>query len=514
MAGLLLGVDVGTTGVRAGAYDAQGLKLAEASEACPHEAPAPGRAEADAEAWWSAAARVIAQVGAAAPLAQVEAVAVTGQAPTAVLVDADGRPVRRAILWLDVRAAEQARAIDAALGAGRAAAIGGNRMHAYFLGPKLAWLRAHDPAAMDRAALVLQSHAFVAMRLTGEAACDPSTAMLCAPLFDARAGARARVDEGAGANARVGAGAGAWSEEGARAVGIATEKLPRLVRAHDVVGRVTRAAAAATGLREGTPVAAGGGDFAASALGAGVVDEGEACLMLGTAGNLLMPRTTPGFDARLIQSHAVGADRWLSLGGTLCGAALEWFRRVFAPGEAWEALEAEAAAVDPAASGLLFVPYLQGERTPIWDEAARGTLAGLDLAHGRGHVLRALMEGIALGFRDCMRVAEEGGVRFGAAGERRCEVVATDGAGKSALLRQALADALGVPVAWSSGGGGTLEGAAMLAGLAAGVFPTARTAADAFAAARPAPLRHMPDPRAHARLGEALARRHALYGAN
>jgi xylulokinase len=251
--------------------------------------------------------------------------------------------------------------------------------------------------------------------------------------------------------------------------------------------------------------------------------------MLGTAGNLLVPRASPGFDARLIQSHAVGSDGWLSLGGTLCGAALEWFRRVFAPGVPWEALEAEAAAVDADASGLLFVPYLQGERTPIWDESARATIAGLDLSHGRAHVLRALMEGIALGFRDCMLVAEEGGVRFGGHGSRDgggsahgdghghghgygygYEIVATDGAGKSALLRQTLADALGVPVAWSSGGGGTLEGAAMLAGLAAGVFPTARSAADAFAGARPARIRHAPDPRAQARLRRALERRRAL----
>jgi xylulokinase len=482
---LLLGIDVGTTGVRAGAFDPDGRCAAEASEACPHEAPAPGWAEADPEAWWAAACRLCARLGQSVPLDRVEAVAVTGQAPTAVLVDGAGGPVRRAILWLDVRADAEARRLEAALGRERAEAIGGNRVHAYYLGPKLAWLREHDGAALDRAALVLQSHAFVALRLTGEAACDPSTAMLCAPLFDPRAGT--------------------WSDEAARAAGVSLGLLPRMVRAHDVLGAVSRAAAAATGLREGTPVVAGGGDFAASALGAGVVDEGEACLMLGTAGNLLVPTCEPRFDTRLINSHHVGCDRWLSLGGTLCGAALEWFRRTFAPGADWDALEVEAGAVEPGASDLLVLPYLQGERTPVWDESARGAIVGLDLTHGRGHVYRALLEGIALGFADCLSVLVDGGVRVG-------EVVATDGAGRSAMLRQTLADALGVPVAWSSGGGGTLEGAAMLAGLGVGALASARAAADAWRAARPPRLRHVPDARAHARLRRDLERRRALYG--
>lgn len=473
---LLLGIDIGTTGVRAGVFDEQGLPVAEASAACPASTPAPGHAEADAEGWWTAVRDVCGRVGQRTPLARIEGIAVVGQAPTAVLVDADARPLRPAILWIDVRAAAEARQVEAALGAGRAEALGGNRMHAYYLGPKLAWLRAHEPDVLDRAAHVLQSHAFVAMRLTGRAACDPSTAMLCTPLYDARAGT--------------------WSEEACRVVGVGTRALPAVMRSHDVLGAVTRAAADATGLREGTPVVSGGGDFAASALGAGVVEEGRACLMLGTSGNLLVPTDEPRFDSRLINSHHVGCDRWLALGGTLCGAALEWFRSVFAPGVAWETLEAEAAAVDVSRSELLFLPYLQGERTPIWDESARGVLAGLDLSHGRGHVLRALMDGIALGFRHCLSVARERGLRFD-------EVVATDGAGKSALLRQTLADAMGLPLLWSDGGSGTLLGAAILAGLGTGVFSTA----DVASGWRKVDARHEPDPAAHARLSRSFSRR-------
>jgi xylulokinase len=480
--GQLLGIDIGTTGVRGAVIDAHGGIVAEANEACAPDTDAPGIVEADAEAWWNAARTVIRRLAQDATLAHIDGIGVTGQAPTAVLVDGSGRPVRRAILWLDVRAEAEARALDDALGPGRAEAIGGNRMHSYYLGPKLAWLRAHEPEALDRAARVLQSHAFIAMRLTGEAACDPSTAMLCAPLFDVSTRA--------------------WSTEGARAAGVDARVLPTIARAHDVIGGVTREAAAATGLREGTPVVAGGGDFAASALGVGVVDEGEACLMLGTAGNLLMPMDQPRFDSRLVNSHHVGCDRWLALGGTLCGAALEWFRGACAPGVDWDTLEQEAREVAIGAGGLVVLPYFQGERTPIWDARARGVFFGLDMTHTRAHLYRALIEGIALGFRHCLAVAEELGVRFG-------EVLAANGAGRSALLRQALSDALGVPVTWIREGGGTVTGAAVLAGLGVGVLQNARVA-------RTWPqevVRHEPDLRAHARLVDVFARRVSLYAA-
>jgi xylulokinase len=284
--------------------------------------------------------------------------------------------------------------------------------------------------------------------------------------------------------------------------------LPRIARSHDVVGRVTRDAAAATGLREGTPVVGGGGDFAASALGAGVVDEGQACLMLGTAGNLLVPSREPRFDDRLINSHHVGCDRWLSLGGTICGAALEWFRAACAPGVDWSTLEAEAAAVTPRPSDPVMLPYLQGERTPIWDESARGVLFGLELTHHRGHLYRAVLDGIALGFRHCLAVTREAGVALH-------EVVAANGAGKNALLRQTLADALGVPVLWSAGDGipATVRGAAILGGLGCGTLRDVAAIAPGRGQQEGQVVRHEPDPQAHARLEGVFARRTALYDA-
>jgi xylulokinase len=497
---VLLGIDIGTTGVRAAVVDHEGRIVADVSEPCPASMPEAGHAEIDAERWWVIVGQLTTRLarlpqlahlapgpglGQPALLGAIEAIGVTGQAPTAVLVDDHGRPTGPALLWLDVRAADEARALDVALGPGGAEAIGGNRMHAYWLGPKLSWIRRHAPARLDRARWVLQSHAFVVHRLTGEAVCDRSTAMLCAPLFDARAQS--------------------WSAEGAAAAGVDPRILPPVVRAHDVVGAVTRDAARATGLREGTPVVAGGGDFAASALGAGVLEEGEACLMLGTAGNLLLPRREPVFDPRLINSHHVGSDRWLSLGGTLCGAALEWFRGACAPDVPWDTLEREAGAVAVGAEGLTVLPYFQGERTPIWDEQARAVFFGATLRHGRGHLYRAVLDGIAASFRHCLAVAAESGLRC-------TEVVATNGAGRSPLLRQALTDALEVPLTWVGDGGGTVLGAAILAGMGIGVWPDGAIARRARDRATHV-ARHAPDPQASAAFRALLDRRVDLYEA-
>ncbi|MDB4942716.1 MAG: Xylulose kinase, partial [Labilithrix sp.] len=428
----LVGIDIGTTGVRVAVIDESGVMLADASLPCPPQVPRRGLAEADPEAWWTCAIRLLAEVGRTVPLGDVAGVAVTGQAPTVVLVDAAGAVVRPAILWLDTRAEAEEKALATP---------------AYYLGPKLAWLAAHEPESLDGARWLLQSHAFLAQRLTGEVAFDRSTAALAAPLFDL--------------------GSLAWREP--RSL-VDASLLPPVMRAEDRLGVVSRAAAEATGLRAGTPVAVGGGDFAAAALGAGVLREGESCLMLGTAGNLLVPRASAGRDPRLINAHHVGVGSYLSLGGTLSGGAQEWARRALAgDGGAlmsFEALDAEASRVRPGSEGLLFLPYLQGERTPIWDVTARGSFVGLGLGHGRGHLWRAVLEGIALGFVDCQAVLEEDGVVLR-------EVTAANGGGKSALFRQILCDALGVPLAYTPRGGGTVAGAAILAGLASGVLGSA-----------------------------------------
>lgn len=455
MTARLLGIDIGTTGVRAAVFDGGGTMLDDASEPCPYDAPEPGWAEIDPERWWAAAGAALGRLPAEL-VASVDAVAVVGQAPTAVLLG--GARPRPAVLWLDTRAEAEARAM---------------KIPAYYLGPKLAWLAAHGH--LEGVTSVVQSHAYLAYRLTGELATDASTAALCLPHFDLAT--RAWAEEGAASPARL---------------------FPTLRDAHAIVGAVR---ANPFGLREGTPVVGGGGDFAAATLGAGVVAEGEACLMLGTAGNLLVPRSTPGKDPRLIHAHHVGAPAWLSLGGTLSGGAQEWLRTALG-GATHAELDADAERVASGAEGLLFLPYLQGERTPIWDTEARGHFAGLGLHHGRGHLWRALLEGIALSFVDCQEVLESDGVRLR-------EVVAANGGGRSPLFRQILCDALGVPLEYTPVSGGTVAGAAMLAGLGIGALTTA---ADAKAW-RGEVIRHEPRAAAHARYRALLPVRRGLYEA-
>jgi xylulokinase len=479
----LLGLDIGTTGVRAALYDADGTLLGDASVRCAFDSPSPGFAEIDAERWWRATQRVLSELAMSsilASLSEVSAIAVVGQAPTLALVDETGNALGPAILWLDTRASAEAKALG---------------QHPYYLGPKLRWL-AQSPGrdSLRRARWLLQAHAYIAYKLTGKAAVDPSTAALCSPLFELESRR--------------------WEHKDLSSFGLRTEQLPPVRRAEEILGEVISAAARTIGhgLPPGTPVVVGGGDFAAAALGSGVIDEGEACLMLGTAGNLLLPRRSPGTDDRLINAHHVGVDRWLSLGGTLSGGAHEWLRNAIsrplgAPSTAvrhslpsFDLLDDEAATLSPGSDGLVFLPYLQGERTPIWDAEARGAYVGLHLQHGRGHLWRAMLEGVALSFASCQRVLEEDGIRLR-------DVIATDGGGKSPLFRQILCDALGIPLGYAPMSGGTVAGAAILAGLGTGAI---RASEDARRW-RGALVMHEPTPSAHARYRELLELRQASY---
>jgi xylulokinase len=285
-------------------------------------------------------------------------------------------------------------------------------------------------------------------------------------------------------------------------MGVDRAWLPEIKPSHAIAGRVTAAAARETGLSEGTPIAVGGADFAASTLAAGVTEPGEACLMLGTAGNLIMPLAAPDFDTRLINSHHVGCERYLTLGGTLSGALQEWFRSVVAPRATFETLDAEAAAVPAGADGLRLLPYLQGERTPVWDAGARGAFVGLSLVHGRGHLYRAVLEAVAVSFRHCAEIAAEKGLRL-------TEVIAVNGGARSGLWRQILCDALGVPLHYVPDGGGAPTGGALLAGIAVGLLPGVETARRW----RGALVRHAPDATRTAIYDDLLTARRALYPA-
>jgi len=477
---LLLGIDLGTASAKAGLFTPAGRRVALATAAYSYRVPHPGWAEMDAEDWWEATCRLVrallAQAGARPE--SVAAIGVSGQVPTLLPVDGAGRPVGPAILWLDTRSEVEAQEIADRLGRESCERIGGNRIHPYYLGPKLLWFMRHHRDVFLRTKRLLQSHSYPVLRLTGEVVTDYSCGALCAPLYDGPARA--------------------WAGRICNALDISTDLLPSLCPAQALAGTVTRAAAEATGLCPGTPVAVGGGDFACSTLGAGVLEEGEACLMLGTAGNLIMPLKEPCFDPRLINSHHVGCDRFLALGGVLSGAVIEWCRATLGAEESsFGRLEAEAAAVPPGAEGLLLLPHLQGTRSPTWNVRARGVLFGLSLHHGRGHLYRATLEGIGFSLRQCLAVMEERGFRL-------TEIVAVNGGARSRLWRQILADILGVPLVYAPEDAGAPGGAAILAGIAAGVLE----GAEAARAWRGRTERHDPAPATHRRYEELFP----LYG--
>jgi xylulokinase len=342
---------------------------------------------------------------------------------------------------LDRRSAPQVDWLVERLGQEKAEKISGNILDSYYGGVKWLWFYQNEPDYYKQTWKILQANSFVILKLTGEAVVDHSQAGLCSPIYNLYQGI--------------------WDEETCDLMGIAVSKLPVIRNSWEVVGQVTNQAAKDTYLPEGTPVVCGGGDYACACLGAGVMKKGAAAMMLGTAGNLLMP-VAERSDVRLFNTRHVTGER-LSLGGVMAGGSVHWFRAML--GDESPAflsiLEEEALLVSPGAEGLIFLPYLMGERTPIWDPSARGVFIGLSSHHRRGHLYRAVLEGVALAFRQMMEI-------FSEMGSPIQEVVAINGGANSALWRQIFADVLGVPIRWRPNSGGTALGAAFLAALGAG----------------------------------------------
>lgn len=438
-------VDIGTSSTKVTSFSTSGQQLASLGARYEVSMPQPGWAEQDPEIWWQAVCRLCNELTAAHPDVEVLALVTSGQAPSCVPIDLDGKPLRPAVLWLDRRSTGQVDWLRERLGEERAYAISGNRLDSYFGGLKWLWFRQNEPELFRRTWKILQANSFITYKLTGQAVIDPSQAGLCSPCFDIAQ--------------RV------WSPEVLRILDIPLEKLPDILPSAAVVGDLTPEAARLTGLKAGLPVVCGGGDFACSCLGAGVTQAGSAAMMLGTAGNLLVPDPPRG-DARLLNTvHLTGQN--LSLGGVMAGGATQWFTGNVLGLEGsdfYARLESEAAQTPPGADGLIFLPYLMGERTPIWDAQARGVMLGLTSRHTHAHLYRAIMEGVAYAYRQMADVLR-------ASGSRLDYAVAMDGGANSALWRQIFSDILNLPVHWRGGSGGTGLGTAFLAAVAIGVEP-------------------------------------------
>jgi xylulokinase len=462
--GLVLGIDVSTTATKAVLVDPAGNVRGIGTAEYDVSMPQPLWSEQDPAAWWDAAQSAIRAVlaSAGATGADVEAVGLTGQMHGAVLLDDTGTVLRPAILWNDQRTGEECDEIRASVGPDRLIAITGNDAITGFTAPKLLWVRHHEPDTWARLAHVLLPKDYLRYRLTGDYAMDKADGSGTI-LFDLAARD--------------------WSQEVLRDLGLDSACFPPTFEGPQVTGTITRSAASATGLLEGTPIVAGGGDQAANAVGVGVVAEGTVALSLGTSGVIFATTSAPRHDPKgRVHSfcHAV-PGRWHLMSVMLSAAgSLRWFRDALAPSEAFGELAASAAEVDAAADGLFFLPYLSGERSPYPDPRARGAFVGLALRHDRRHLARAVLEGVAFGLRDGLDLMVDAGM------PRPHQIRASGGGLASHLWVQILADVLDAELVTTSTTEGAAFGAAILAAVGVGWFRDVPAAADALVQTTPA----------------------------
>lgn len=460
----VLGIDVSTTATKAVIVDAKGAVRGIGTAEYGFATPQPTWSEQEPQLWWDGAVAAIRAVLASTGVdaANIAAVGLTGQMHGAVLLDAAGQVLRPAILWNDQRTAAECDLIRAALGPQRLIAITGNDAMTGFTAPKLVWVREHEPDTWARVAHVLLPKDYLRLNLTGEYAMDKA--------------------DGAG-TLLFDLAARDWSPEMLDALRIDPRWMPPTHEGPDVTGYVTAEAAAATGLRAGTPVVAGGGDQSANAVGVGAVRPGTVALSLGTSGVVFAPTEAPLFDpAGQVHAfcHAV-PGRWHLMTVMLSAAgSLRWFRDALAPGEDFGRLTAAAESVPPGADGLFFLPYLSGERNPHPDPLARGAFVGLTVGHDRRHLTRAVLEGVAFGLRDGLDQMISAGM------PAPDQVRASGGGTASPLWRQILADVLRAEIATVSTTEGAAYGAGVLAAAGADWFTSVEAAGDAWVRAMPA----------------------------
>ena len=459
----VLGIDVGTGGTRALIVDETGRIIASATE--EHQAfvsPKIGWAEQAPEDWWRAAGLAVRKALSQKNLRgdQIACVGFSGQMHGAVMLDDAGKVVRPALLWCDVRTSKQCAELTEKIGAQRLIQLTCNPALPNFTLTKLMWVRENEPENWQRVRHVMLPKDYVRFRLTGERAVDVADASGTLMLDVAQR---------------------KWSVEVLKAAEIDIALLPNVYESPDTCGQVSAIGAQATGLADGTPVVAGAGDQAAGAIGMGIVTPGAVSATIGTSGVVFAATDRPALDpqGRLHTfCHAV-PGRWHVMGVTqAAGLSLRWFRDRFEcpsakPGvDPYEKLTAEAASAPPGSDGLLWAPYLMGERTPHLDADARGALVGLSASHTRAHIVRAILEGVAFSLKDTFTIFDQMKVPV--------RIVRLGGGGaRSPLWRQIQADVYGHAVEIVEAEEGAAYGAALLAGVGARIWSSVDAACDA-----------------------------------
>ncbi|GIL15358.1 MAG: xylulokinase [Chloroflexota bacterium] len=458
----LIGIDVSTTATKALVIDERGDVVASASDEYEFFTPRPLWAEQNPADWWRACVKVIRRVLEKIPAREIAGIGLTGQMHGLVLMDADGNVLRPCIMWNDQRTAKQCAEITERVGGAKnLLRLIGNPVLPGFTAPKILWVRENEPQAYARAAHVLLPKDYLRYKLTGAYATEVSDASGTALLDVAKRN---------------------WSDELLKAIEIPRAWLPDVFESSVVSAKISADAANETGLLQGTPVVGGGGDQAAQAVGTGIVQEGIVSATLGTSGVVFASSDSYRLEPNgLLHAfcHAV-PNKWHLMGVMLSAAgSFRWFRDALGAGEMREArsenldvydiLTREAARVDAGCEGLIFLPYLTGERTPHPDPHARGAFFGITLRHRKEHFTRAVLEGVAYGLRDSLELMRALGLNIS-------QVRASGGGARSELWRQILADVFNSEIALVNITEGAAYGAALLAGVGAGVYASVEDA--------------------------------------
>ena len=455
MGKLLLGIDIGTSSCKVAVFDRKGRVIAQKNGVYKVYYPQKGWAEQDPNEWWQVVCIAIKTMLKENDLcaADIAGIGIDGQSWSAIAIDKDGEVLCNTPIWMDTRAGEICEAVKTEISEEEIFAVCGNPLQPAYTLPKILWYKKHRPDVYVKIDKILQSNSFITYKLTDQITQDKSQGYgyQC---FDMHTGT--------------------WNEALCSKLGIDKKMLPDIYDCHKVVGCVTAKASKETGLAAGTPVVAGGLDAACGTLGAGVIHSGQTQEQGGQAGGMSICTDKYSADPRLILSYHVVPDKWLLQGGTVGGGGVvKWFEEQLGEAErnaakikgthSFEEMSEEADVIAPGAEGLVFLPYMAGERSPIWDTKAKGVYFGLDYSKTRAHMIRASFEGVAYSLRHNLEVAENTGAVIH-------ELHAMGGAANSEVWTQIKADVTGKKIAVPASDTATTLGAAILAGVGVGMY--------------------------------------------
>jgi xylulokinase len=437
---ILLGIDIGTTATKAILLDSERGVLSEKQRSTQLYSPEPGWAEEQPSDWWKNICDISQELS---DHIKVDAIAVSGMVPCTILIDEQGRVLRRSIQQNDARAVIEIEELKGRLSNARILERTGASITQQSVGPKLLWLAKHESEEWKKASTVFGSYDYITFLLTGNRTIESNWA-LESGFYDIESGS--------------------WADDILSAAEVKVELLPKFHHPGELAGYLTHNASQETGMQEGIPVFIGSADHVASAFAAGAIREGDLVVKLGGAGDILFVTDIPIKDKRLYLDYHLVPERFLPNGCMASsGSLIRWFQKELAEGFTLKQLDAEAEKIEPGAGGIVALPYFLGEKTPLNDPTARGAFVGLHLGHRRGHLFRAILESIAFGFRHHVDI-------FAELGQKPKRVRVTDGGTKSNLWTQITSDVLGLTLEKVEITGGSALGAAFVAGMGLGCF--------------------------------------------